>query len=280
MAEDTYAVMRELIGEYNMRDAASAFVEVMGGAVMDHTRALKERPGVLAQGLDESHARKLVAALRGHGVPAFSMRESEMAIPPPVQEIRDGRIADEGFLMEADSGPVMAPWREMLLMDCSRVRYEVVKRKRRYRTSPDRGGSSESLLPRWLRGTRDPALAPFRDVAGVDPMAIGAHGKPQTEARSAWKEVFDVVCYDPWIHFRMEADAFRYVNANMPVHPTSHLNFTALVVIFNARTEKAVAGPGVAMLLDGNPATRLKSSSLDAFENHVLWRLQLIWRKT
>ena len=98
------------------------------------------------------------------------------------------------------------------------------------------------------------------------------------ETASAWREVLDLVCYDPWIHLRIDRETFRYAVADMPLHPTNHLNFAALAVMIKACATKAKCGPGISLLLDGQPTTRSKAASLEAHENEVLWRLQLLWR--
>ena len=275
MSEGTCAVLLDPAGELDMREAAAAFVEVFGGAPPDYTRQLRNRPGVLAQELKPSDARRLELALRNRRIAVFTMTESEMAVPPEVLEIRDGRIQEDGFHIESEEGAQLAPWREILLIDCSRVRYDVIHK----RVDPSvRHDGDVSLVPAWLRN-RNNSLSPADPLAGMDPGDIGAQRRIKTETRSAWREVLDVICYDPWLHIRIDADTFRYVNANMPLHPTSHLNFTALTVILKSHSPRAETGPGVALLLDGDPKTRLRSGSLEAFENHLLWRLQLLWRK-
>ena len=273
MSEATHAVLLDPAGELDMCEAAAAFVEAFGGAPMDYTRQLRDRPGVLARGLAANDARRLALALGNHRIAVFTMAESEMALPPEVVEIRDGQFREDGFLVKSEEGVQLAPWGEILLLDCSRVRYDVTHK----RVDPSvRSDGDASIIPNWLRKDNAPFL---QDVTGLDPATIGAQRRMRTETRSAWQEVFDAICYDPWMHFRIDADTFRYVNANMPVHATSHLNFTALVVIFKSHATRAEAGPGVRLLLDGNPRTRLRSSSLEAFENHLLWQLQILWRK-
>ena len=101
----------------------------------------------------------------------------------------------------------------------------------------------------------------------------------KTRRKLVWHEIFDVVCHDPWIHFRINKDSFTYAAAGLPVHPTREHNFLALVVTFKTRCANATEDPGIQFLFDGKPETRRQTPNLIAHHNHILWQIQLHFRK-
>lgn len=262
---DTFAVLREPASEMNLRLAASAMAEALGGVAMDHVARLRDAPGVLARNLGQEPAEAFARALGQQGIGTFVLPESKMAFPPDAEDIREGRVEEEGFRFQSEKGPMLVPWGEILLMDCAMVRFDVERKVKEFRTRPE-----------WLR-----------DYSGGLGMRFGRGAflvrhndpeQPRKETVSAWREVLDLICYDPWAHVRIDRENFNYRSAGMPLHPTNHLNFSALAVMIKARAEKAECGPGMSLLLDGQPATRAKAPSLAAYENDLLWRLQLLWR--
>lgn len=267
MPPDTFAVLREPATEFDLRRASAAMAMALGGLAMDHLARLRDAPGVLARGLGQGQAEAFVRALGNQGIAAFVLPESKMAIPPKAEEIREGRVEEEGFRFQSAKGPLLAPWGEILLMDCSMVRFEVERKVQEFRTRPEGMANYRVSFGNVRVGRRQIVRIPE-----------ASPNQPRKETVSAWREVLDLICYDPWTHMRIDREKFRYHSAGMPVHPTNHLNFSALAVMLKVRAEKAQCGPGMALLLDGKPATRSKASSLAAYENELLWRLQLLWR--
>ena len=201
-------------------------------------------------GLSEAAARKAVAALRGQGTPVFALPQKKLVGLPPVLELRHVQVFPEGLHFEAPEGAVLAPWDEIIFFDSARVRTE--KRVRVTKVKPVtisyRGARSSFGLTR------------------------------ETRRELGWRELLDVVCYQPWLHLRIDKDDFRYAETGLPVHPTREANFQALVVTFKARATKAVAGPGIDLLFDGRPRTRSRASSMKAYENQIAWQAQLLFR--
>lgn len=264
MNAPAFAVLREPASAMNLKEAAAAMSLSLGGVATDNVRKLRDAPGILARSLSESEARAFVLALRERGVGAFAMAESKMAFPPNAEEVRDGRIEEEGFRFRTSRGVQLAPWSEIIYIDTARVRHQVERERKTFQTRPS-----------WLKDHHAVGLG----HGGMFVHTSDSPGRqPQKETVSAWKEVFDIVCYDPWEHLRIDRDSFRYAAAGMPLHPTNHLNFTALIVMVKARADKAECGPGVGLMLDGKPNTRATESSVEAYENNLLWRLQLLWR--
>ena len=266
MSGNTYAVMLDADEGFDHRAAAAALAETFGKTPFDHMKPLKDSPGIFARDLPQHLADHLASALEQRGIRAFALAEEDMAILPPPVPVSQGVVEDEGFYFKAPQGNLMAPWGEILLMDCARVRYQIIRR-------------SPPSTP-WQQGlrnlTRDAFAGPIRFPLRGE---ASASGPPAPQASPAWMEVFDVVCYDPWVHFRIDMDKFHYARSGVPVHSTQHLSFTALVVVFRARAQNASLGPGIAHLLDGDPRTRSRADGLAAYENGLLWRLQLLWRR-
>lgn len=253
MSPETYAVLREPIGKMDIGQAAMALAKAFARLRVDVARELRDRPGILAEGLTRAQAEQAAVLLRQSGIGVFVMAESQMAIPPEPIEIREGKLAADGFAATTSAGPLTAPWNQIILLDCARVKHE------------------EFVQTQEIQMT-----------ANYDARHVGTFEPPvrtRQELRSSWKEFLDVICYEPWLHLRIDRNEFRYHATGLPVRAVSYENFSTLLRAFKTRATNAALGPGVALLLDGDPRTRLASSSLKAHENHILWRLQLIWRK-
>ena len=92
---------------------------------------------------------------------------------------------------------------------------------------------------------------------------------------TGWKELLDVVCYEPWVRLQIERDNFRYAESGLLYHGSKAKRFLALVVAFNARCDTGAAGPGIRLLFDGKPETRQRMPNERIYENLFQWRLTL-----
>ena len=250
---ETYAVLLEPSVEPDLQAIASAIAPATGEVKMDLVRQLKDRSGILAEGLTESQAGTAIMGLRQRGVPVFAVRQSQMAVLTEPVVVHEGKVRPEGFRFHGPSGNALARWSQIVFIDCARVRCEEMK---------ERSEVVREVNP-GPRGS----------------MNVSWRTKRSKHQGSAWKELFDAVCCRPWAQLRFDSTSFRFADTGLPVHPSRHDNYAALVVVFKARCERAISGPGVERLLDGDPNTNLRTSSLRAYENHIRWQLQLLRRK-
>ena len=253
MSSETYAILREPRSKMDLRQAAAALAKVLGRVRIDVTQELRDRPGILADGLTQQQAQKAAGLLRQGGIGVFVMAQSQMALPPPPIEICDGKLGEDGFSFIGPEGPITAPWGQIIFLDCARVGYD------------------EYVKEQQIQMT---AYYSRADADAYDPPVVSREVR-----RSKWKEFLDVVCYDPWVHFRIDRHSFRYAKTGLPLQSASHENFTQLIRAFKARAESAATGPGIRLLLDGDPRTRLSTAGLEAHDNYIQWRLQLLWRE-
>ncbi|HRU04162.1 MAG TPA: hypothetical protein P5137_00135 [Candidatus Brocadiia bacterium] len=236
------AVAREDGPGYSIPRAAAAMAQVLSGVAPDWARELRDRPGILAEDLPPDTAEALVHALAGHRIPAFVVAQDEMAVPPPPFLASEAQLTEEGFLCRSGQQKALAPWDEVILFECARVR-----------------AASRGPLD-LLRRNR--AAAP-RGTAG------------DQEATS--HDLLDIVCYQPWLHVRVDSETFQFASLGLPPQPARRQSFANLVRVIRGRCPEATAGPG-ALLILGRGEGALTLPTIEACDNNLLWRLQLLWR--
>jgi hypothetical protein len=251
MNAETYALLREAHTRVDLRRASQILATILGDVRLDVLKSLQACPGILAVGLDRAAAQSAVNQLTAAGMPVFAMPQSKIISPPPVVDLLKGEVRPDGFAIDGVEGAMVLPWDQIILIDSMRVKGEkqvkVMETEEPRMTA--RGGRTSYRVTR------------------------------KTRREMVWQEFFDAVCYDPWVHVRVNRDTFRFAATGLPVHPTREQNFQAFVVVFKARCTNALEGPGMALLFDGKPETRGQVASLKAYDNHILWEVQLRFRK-
>jgi len=239
------AVLREDSTAYDIQRAAAAMAQVLGGVAPDWSRELRDRPGVLADNLPADMAQALASALTSQRIPAFAMPQDDMAIPPPPLMATEAVPSDEGLLCRSGQQAELVPWEEVVLFDCARVR-------------------AASLSPLDLlrgRGRAAPA------------------GQPAEEPESSSRDLLDIICYEPWLHVRIDAETFQFASLGAQPQSARRLGFASLVRLVRGHCQDATAGPGALLILGRRAGGALSLPSLAACDNHLLWRLQLLWRE-
>jgi len=248
-----YAILLEPGVAFEPARVAQAMAPALDAVAMDLARQLRERPGIVAEHLTEKQVGLAAMALQQDGARFFIVRQDALVTPPNPVTVEQGRVLKRGYRFATPSGEAAAPWDQILFMDCSRVRFQEMKEHTELK--------------------RDIVVGPRGGVA--------THWRQERKKRpqSAWREVLDIICYRPWLRLRLDSSSYRFATDGLPVHPSRHENFAARVVVFKSRSAKASVGPGVEALLDGNPVTNLRSQSMAAYENHIRWQLQLLYRR-
>jgi len=248
-AASGYVLLREKAAELDPGKVAAVLAPILGHVRADLHRELLDRPGVLVGGLSEYKAAMAVDALNQAGCSVFALPESDVVVPPPVREIRRGKVIEEGFLFEEADSMRLAPWSEIVYFDAVQVQTakNVVAHDREWDTSGEEG-------------------VQFRDVAYL-------------KLETGWQELLEVVCYEPWVHLRIDKTTFRFNEANLPRYPTATKSYLALAIAFKTRCAAAGEGPGVELLFDGSSKTRQRLPNMKMHENLLLWRLTLRFRR-
>lgn len=251
MTGEKYAILREAQSEMDVEKASEALAPILGRACSDVQKDLRVSPGILAVGLSEPLALEALKKLRGQGTRVFALPHSKLVGLPPAVELRHGKVLPDGFLFEAAHRRILAPWNEIVWFDSARVKTE------------KRVKVTEIKTPTVsYRGARS---------------SFGVTRKSRSQLE--WEEFFEALCGKPWVRFRVDKARFGYAQTGLPVHPTRENNFLALVVTFKTRCTNAVEGPGIGPLFDGRPETRRSALSMRAYENYLLWQVQLLFRK-
>ena len=251
MTEDTYAVLREPNAPLDIPKMAAVLAPLFGRQTVDVEQTLHQSPGILATQLSATLAQSAIEQLRAQGIPTFLLPTNKLITPPFVVELRRGKVMGEGFAFKTGTQNIYAPWDQIILIDSARVQVQKTVKV------------NEIKLPELsARGGRT---------------AYGVTRKSRTQV--GWREFLELLCYKPWIRFRIHKDDFSFAQTGLPVHPTRESNFFALAVTFKTRCPNAVEGPGMAPLFDGKPETRRSEMSMKSYNNHFLWQVQLRFRK-
>jgi hypothetical protein len=241
--------------------AARIIGEAIGRPHADLHGALRRRPGILVGGLRRRRAERIARELSDMGMPAFALREADFVIPPPATTLTSGQVKGTGFACVGPEGPTVLPWEQIILIEVGQIR------KSKTITTKER-------IPYGRR-------VYYGGIGGVG-MARSYGSAYEKRTRTKWQTVdlFDIVCYDPWLHVRLNKATFKFAATGLPRHPTREANLAGMAAVFKMRCSNAVAGEGVELLFDGDPGTRGQLASEEAFENHMLWLTQLRFRRS
>jgi len=256
VSDESYALLREPDSEIDVERASEILSLVCGRVRQDVMDLLRSSPGILIGGLSGDAAQTAIAEFKRAGMRVFAVRDSDMVILPRVTQVRQAQVREGGFRIISRRGAALCPWNEIIFFDSARVRYE--KKVKRLETEPPRV---------MYYGRHGAAMSSYRVVR-------------KTHRESDWHEYLDAVCYEPWTHFRILKEDFKYAATGLPMHPTREANFQALVVTFKVRCAKAREGPGIEHVFDGRPDIRARFPGIEAYENHILWQVQLLYRQT
>jgi len=255
MNDESYALLREPGSKMDVERASEILALVSGHVRQDVMDLLRDSPGILIAGLSGDSARTAIAELKNAGMGVFAVRESDMVILPKVTEVRQAQVSEDGFRIISRGDSALCTWDEIIFFDSAKVRYE--KKVKRLETE----------MPKIVHyGRYGAARSSYRVTR-------------KTHRESDWHEYLDAVCYEPWTHLRILKKDFKYAATGLPMHPTRETNFQALVVTFKVRCTKAREGPGIEHVFDGRPDIRARFAGIEAYENHILWQVQLLYRQ-
>jgi hypothetical protein len=243
-----YAVLRRSDVELDLSTVARILAPILGCVRADLQGQLAKRPGILVSGLSRHVASQAAHALEQAGVGVRVLPQSDVVIPPPMVEVRRGKVLPQGFQFEDSRAPRLAPWKEIVYFDAVQIQTakNVIAYDREWDTSGEEGVT-------------------FRDVAYL-------------RLETGWQELLDVVCYEPWVHLRIDKNDFRYSETGLPLHANAMKNFLALLIAFKTRCDALAEGPGVRLLFDGRTETRQRMPNLNTYENLFQCRLTLRFR--
>jgi hypothetical protein len=246
---------------------------------LDVTARLRDDPGVLARGLTDEQARRMIGTLSQAGIPAFAIPESSRVTFPEPVLLETAKLAPESLdvedLRDADNrqlGAVSVPYRDIVFLAAAQVKVEEERRV-------VEGGDSFPGRP-----------ASQGRVSGVGAYALGIgpmydDGDPELQvSRSVRHErkteihhYLDVYAVEPAHHLRLPASTFNFVLTGLKMRPTSILNLVEFIRSFVPRCTGAHVDPGVRRIVDGDPLTNLKINGMDIYERYLDWRIQLLY---
>jgi len=250
---------------------ANALAKVTGRLAIDVTRELRNRVGILASSLNTEQARAFVTLLGQTGVPAFVLPEHEFVRFPPPVFLETARFADDALdvadLRDQNNRPLGAvnlPYNDIVFLATARVRSITETRE----TVPDSG---PAIQPRFL----SPGLG-FGATFGLD-FDSEPHHTTRTRQHYQYANYLDLFAVEPAHHVRLNAATFNFIQTGMKMKPTSILNLAQFAATLSARCQHAQIDPSIRHILDGNPQTNLTCKSLDAYQDYLDWRIQLLY---
>ncbi len=246
--DERYAILRCEAVELDVIRTAEVLAPILGRVRADLQRDLAVQPGILASDVAHAVALHAAADLRRDGVPVLIVPQADVVEAPPLIEVRRAQVTAEGFLFHHRGAATLAPWEEIVYFDAVQVQ-----------TSETTVAADRQMVEAGEGGVA------WRDVARL-------------KLETAWRELIDVVCYEPWVRLQIDKETFRFGAAGLARHPSRAKSFLALAIAFKTRCDPASEGPGMQLLFDGNPQTRQRVGSMRAYESLLRWRLTLRFR--
>ena len=216
----TYALLRKDDIELDTGVLAHLLAPILECPAADLQGQLARQPGILLSELPESVASQAARVLEQAGVGVWLLPQSDVVIPPPMVEIRRGKVLPEGFQFKDAHATVLVPWEQVVYFDAVQIQ------------------TAKNVITH----DREP-------VGGND--GVRWHDTVQQKLETGWQEFLDVVCHEPWVHLRIDKDQFRYPESGLPRHSNAMKNFLGLVIAFKTRCANATEGPGIGLLFDG-----------------------------
>jgi len=219
----------------------------------DVSRFLRDSPGFFARGMTRRDADELVVALAGGGIRAIVVSEAAVPAVPEALALDKGRFESNTFRFHMPGAPVgtetSLPCEKIALLVCGKV------------------GASEKAYQVGMetRCTYSRYGTHARSVR-----------KDKIVDKRVWRYLLDVVPDDPGLpRLRMDALEFKFGSLGVRLLSTRAANFMALAGLFAANAPGARVDRSVALLLDDDPTTIARFTSLVAYDNFVLWRATL-----
>ncbi len=264
---ETYSVLARDEITTPIPPIARAIAKATGQIAFDVTRQLRNSVGVLASGLSQDDADKLVGSLSQVNVNAFALAESGIVrFPEPVflETTRLGPDALEVADLRGENnkplGKIKVAYGDIVFMATAHVRTETTKRVVESRPNlqsmpPMVGGGLAAAIPAPDAGQRI-----VRHVTHSD-----------------YDHFLDIFAIEPAHHLRLNASTFNFVQTGLDMQPSSIANLTFFITHFVPLCDQAHIDPSIRHILDGSPHTNLKCSSPAQYDGYLSWRIQLLY---
>ena len=249
-----YAVLLNTIEGVDSSKLSHVAAKARKVPLFDVSKRMRGLTGTVEENLDEATAQDLVLQLRNNGIRSFAIEMAKMIMLPSPTGVRNGRVTNEFLHLEANAMPGGREkwdikWDAIVLLACARVsRKEIIQRM-----------ETEQQVRFSGRGVHVRTVPVMKKVS-----------------RGKLVNLLDIFSSEPNRLFRIEAESFNFSSLGLVrLMPTHYQNLVQFITILANQATKASIDASIKFILDGNPATNLKTPNLTNYEAHVRWALQL-----
>ncbi|MFH1731945.1 MAG: hypothetical protein ABIF82_09900 [Planctomycetota bacterium] len=269
--DETYHVVarEELTGP--LQPIAGAIATATGKVVLDVTREIRGKIGILASGLAKDQADAAISILGHAGVRAFALPESDVVRFPDPVFLETARLGDDALEVSdlrdkhgRRIGQVNVPYADIVFIAAAHVRTEA--KKRVVESQP----GLHAIPP-----------VPGVGLAGALAAALPALGAGERTfhmaSKSDYDHFLDIFAIEPAHHLRLNASKFNFTQTGMKLQPTSIANLTRFIKHFVVRCDHALIDASIRHILDGSPQTNLTFNHPAQYDAYLSWRVQLLY---
>lgn len=273
----TYSVIARDALSVSASAAARIVAKMTKRVYFDVLREVRDGVGILASGLSQSDAQRVVGGLSQGGVAAFALDESDLVRFPDPVFLETARLGEDALevsdLRDAGGkriGSVNLPYKDIVLLVTAIVRTEV-----------------KTTVVARDHIIEDQAVEHPFGVAGVLGNIARQRGcgfapddivpTKRTRHDFHYTSYLDIFAVEPAHHVRLNAGTFNFYQTGMKMQLTSITNLCEFIKNFVARCEQAFVDPSIRHVLDGNPQTNVKFNGAKEYDAYLYWRVQILY---
>jgi len=114
------------------------------------------------------------------------------------------------------------------------------------------------------------------EYAPMHPIADALREEALTRTITDITHYLDIFTAGPRPHVRLNAGTFNFTQTGLPLRLTSYENLVEFATHFVPLCEQAVIDGGLQQLLDDDPKTALRFTSLQQYDEYLAWRFQAV----
>lgn len=242
------AVMRTSDMPIPVATLAAIVAPACGGVLGDVSMRLGRYPYWLVRKATPDVAKLVLKACLAANVAAEIVGENQIVDPPEVIPVARLEPQPTGFFVLVKRQPLFIKWSELIAIEAYESGHE----------------------------TTQEVTAPESDVHQHHPDTYRfQHPTPTRKAtKVAWQTRAELVCFDPWLTLRIDAETFPFASCGLPVSPSRQLS---LVTLLKAILERAPHADTHFSIVQGQPGKML---SLPRLLSNFPYTPNLAWRLT
>jgi hypothetical protein len=247
------AVMRTSEMPIPTATLAALVAPVCGGVLGDVSLRLNRYPNWLVRKAPPEIAKHVLKACIEANVAAEIVGENQIIEPPEVVPAARLEPQPTGFFVLTKRQPLFIKWSELIAIEA-------------YESGQE---------------TTQEVTAPEMDVIpGAHPDAYRAHRPTPTRKamKVAWHPRAELVCFDPWLVLRIDAETFPFASCGLPVAASRQLSLVTLLKTILERAPHADAHFAIIQAQPGKAMGLPRLLSSFPYTPNLAWRLTRIFR--